>query len=261
MNELERQTAIVTGGGQGIGREIAFALADAGARVVVTGRTPSTLAEVVAIITGQGGQALAITADVAKAEDGDRMAAETLSAFGGIDILVNNAGISGVTKSTLDMTLAEWQEVIDIDLTGPWLAAKAVLPTMTAAGHGVILNISSLAGRPGGYPLRAPYAAAKWGLIGLTQTWAGEWGRRGVRCNCICPGAIEGDRIERVIRARAESMNQPYESVKAGFTSQAALARMATETEVARTARFLCGPGATGITGQTVNVDCGTSMA
>jgi NAD(P)-dependent dehydrogenase (short-subunit alcohol dehydrogenase family) len=259
MTELKGQTAIVTGGGQGIGREIALALAAGGASVAVTGRTHATLLETVAAVEALGGRAIAIVADVAVQADCDRMAAETLDKLGSLEILVNNAGISGVTKSTLDMTLAEWQEVIDIDLTGPWLATKAVLPTMTVARSGVILNISSLAGR-GGYPLRSPYAAAKWGLIGLTQTWAGEWGSLGLRCNCICPGAIEGDRIERVIRARAESMDQPYEAVKAGFTSQAALRRMATEAEVARTARFLCGPGATGITGQTVNVDCGTSM-
>jgi NAD(P)-dependent dehydrogenase (short-subunit alcohol dehydrogenase family) len=108
--------------------------------------------------------------------------------------------------------------------------------------------------------MRSPYAAAKWAMIGLTQTVAGEWGQRGIRCNCICPGAIEGDRIERVIRARAEALKQPYEQVKAGFLSTAALARMATEAEVARTALFLVSDLATGITGQTVNVDCGSIM-
>jgi NAD(P)-dependent dehydrogenase (short-subunit alcohol dehydrogenase family) len=173
--------------------------------------------------------------------------------------LVNNAGIAGATKSTVDMSLEEWQEVIDIDLTGPWLCTKAVLPTMVAAGGGVILNISSGAGRIG-YPMRAPYAAAKWGLIGLTQTWAREWGAKNVRCNCICPGAIEGDRIERVIRARAESMNVSYEQTKAGFLSGAALSRMATEDEVAKAALLLCSPAGSGITGQTLNVDCGSQM-
>ena len=84
---------------------------------------------------------------------------------------------------------------------------------------GNIINISSGAGRRG-YPLRSPYAAAKWAMIGLTQTMAGEWGQRGIRCNCICPGAIEGDRIERVMRARAEALEQPYEQIRAGFLSQ-----------------------------------------
>ncbi len=259
MTELAEQVAIITGGGQGIGQRIAIALAGAGATVVVTGRTEATLASTVALVTEMGGRALAVTADVAKAADCERMVAETLGAYGRLDILVNNAGIAGVTKSTLDMSEQEWQEVIDIDLTGPWLSTKAALPTMIAAGRGSILNISSAAGRIG-YAMRSPYAAAKWGLIGLTQTWAREWGPAGIRCNCICPGAIEGDRIERVIRARAETLGISYEQTKAGFVANSSLGRMATEDEVASVALMLCSDAGRGMTGQTLNVDCGTHM-
>jgi NAD(P)-dependent dehydrogenase (short-subunit alcohol dehydrogenase family) len=259
MNELTGQVAIITGGGQGIGQTIALNFAQAGATIVVTGRTKETLAATVEMVTALGMAAMAITADVANADDCARMVAETVDAFGKIDILVNNAGIAGVTKSTLEMSQDEWQEVIDIDLTGPWLCTKAALPTMLAAGSGVILNISSAAGRTG-YAQRAPYAAAKWGLIGLTQTWAREWGTKGIRTNCICPGAIAGDRIERVIAARAESLGLPIEQVRAGFVSQSSMARMATEDEVAKTALMLCGPASSGINGQTINVDCGTNM-
>jgi NAD(P)-dependent dehydrogenase (short-subunit alcohol dehydrogenase family) len=259
MNELAEQVAIVTGGGQGIGQRIAAAFAGAGATVVVTGRTAATLAETVALVEQAGRRALAIVADVAKQEDCERMVAETLGAFGRLDILVNNAGIAGATKSTLDMSLDEWQEVIDIDLTGPWLCTKAVLPTFLTVGSGVILNISSAAGRVG-YPNRAPYAAAKWGLVGLTQTWAREWGMHGVRTNCICPGAIAGDRIERVIAARAESLGMPIDKVRAGFVSQSSMGRMANEDEVASIALMLCSPSSSGVNGQTVNVDCGTHM-
>ena len=109
MSELQGQTAIVTGGGQGIGREIALALADAGAAVAVTGRNLATLEATVALINAAGGRALAIVADVAIQADCERMAAETLDKLGSLEILVNNAGIAGVTKSTLDMTLEEWQ--------------------------------------------------------------------------------------------------------------------------------------------------------
>jgi NAD(P)-dependent dehydrogenase (short-subunit alcohol dehydrogenase family) len=187
------------------------------------------------------------------------MAAETMKAFGRIDILVNNAGISGPTKRITEMSLAEWQETIDIDLTGTWLATRAVLPQMDQQRSGNVINISSGAGRRG-YPMRSPYVAAKWAMIGLTQTVAGEWGQRGIRCNCICPGAIEGERIERVMRARADALKQPYEQIKAGFLSQAAMNRMATEEEVARVALFLALEGSAGITGQTMNVDCGSIM-
>jgi NAD(P)-dependent dehydrogenase (short-subunit alcohol dehydrogenase family) len=259
MNELEGQVAIVTGGGQGIGQRIAVALAQAGAKVVVTGRTAATLATTVSMLTDMGASALAVTADVAQQQDCDRMVAETLATFGRVDTLVNNAGIAGVTKSTLDMSLDEWQEVIDIDLTGPWLCTKAVLPHMVLQGGGTILNISSGAGRMG-YAMRAPYAAAKWGLIGLTQTWAREWGGKNIRCNCICPGAIEGERIENVIKARAATLGISYEQTKAGFLANSSMSRMATEDEVAKVALMLCSSAASGVNGQTINVDCGTNM-
>ncbi|HYA35483.1 MAG TPA: SDR family oxidoreductase, partial [Candidatus Binataceae bacterium] len=196
---------------------------------------------------------------VAIEADCRKMADETLKAFGRIDILVNNAGIAGPTKRITEMSLAEWQEVIDIDLTGAWLASRAVIPTMDAQRSGNILMISSGAGRRG-YPLRAPYAAAKWAMIGLTQTLAREWGTRGIRVNCICPGAIEGDRIERVFRARAEALKQPYEVVKSAFISESALNRMATEEEVARVAMFLVNDTSAAVSGQTINVDCGAIM-
>lgn len=259
MDELSGQVAIITGGGQGIGQRIAIAFARAGAAVVVTGRTPATLASTVEQVEEFGGRALAVTADVAVQADCESMVATTLDTFGKLDILVNNAGISGPTKSTLEMSPAEWQEVIDIDLTGPWLCTRAALPTMIAAGGGVVLNISSAAGRTA-YPMRAPYAAAKWGLIGLTQTWAQEWGRQGIRCNCICPGATAGDRIERVIEARSASLGVPAEQIRAGMNSAAAFGRMVTEDEVAAISLMLCSPAAGGVTGQTVNVDCGTRM-
>jgi NAD(P)-dependent dehydrogenase (short-subunit alcohol dehydrogenase family) len=134
-----------------------------------------------------------------------------------------------------------------------------VLPMMDQQRSGNVINISSGAGRRG-YPMRSPYAAAKWAMIGLTQTVAGEWGQRGIRCNCICPGAIEGERIERVMRARADALKQPYEQIRAGFLSQAAMNRMATEEEVARVALFLALDASAGITGQTMNVDCGSIM-
>jgi NAD(P)-dependent dehydrogenase (short-subunit alcohol dehydrogenase family) len=124
---------------------------------------------------------------------------------------------------------------------------------------GNILMISSGAGRRG-YPLRSPYAASKWAMIGLTQTLAGEWGNDGIRVNCICPGAVEGDRIERVIRARAEAMGAPYDQIKKGFTSTAALQRMVTEDEVARVSLFLVSDLSAGVTGQTINVDAGSIM-
>ncbi len=259
MKELSNKVAIITGGGYGIGKQIALKYAQAGASIAIAARSIDPMKQTCAEVEKIGAKAIWIQADVAKEADCAKMTEETLKAFGRVDILVNNAGIAGPTKRIPDMSLAEWQEVIDIDLTGAWLASRAAIPHMDKARSGHILMISSGAGRRG-YPLRSPYAAAKWAMIGLTQTIAGEWGTRGIRCNCICPGAIEGDRIERVIRARAESLGQPYEVVKGAFLSGAAMQRMATEEEVARVALFLVSDASAGMTGQTLNVDCGSAM-
>ncbi len=259
MNELGKKVALITGGGYGIGKKIALRYGEAGAKVVVAARSVEPMRETCAELEKSGAEAIWIQADVSKETDCARMVEETIKRFGRVDILVNNAGIAGPTKRITDMALAEWQEVLDIDLTGAWLASRAAIPQMDRQRSGNILMISSGAGRRG-YPLRSPYAASKWAMIGLTQTLAGEWGARGIRVNCICPGAIEGDRIERVMRARAESLGQPYEQIKQNFLSQAALQRMATEDEVARVALFLVSEVSSGVTGQTVNVDCGSIM-
>src|SRR5580658_4843917 len=259
MNELKDKVAIITGGGHGIGREIALAYGRAGMKITIAARSLEPMQKTCKDLEALGARAIHLRTDVAKEADCAAMVAETVKAFGRVDVLVNNAGISGPTKRMTDMSLAEWQETIDIDLTGTWLATRAVLPTMDQQRSGNVINISSGAGRRG-YPMRSPYAAAKWAMIGLTQTVAGEWGQRGIRCNCICPGAIEGERIERVMRARADALKQPYEQIKAGFLSQAAMNRMATEEEVARVALFLALDTSAGITGQTMNVDCGSIM-
>ncbi len=259
MQELANKVAIVTGGGYGIGRQIGLVFARAGAKVVLAARSPDRLESTRAEITALGADCIAITTDVAKVADCARMAERTLERFGRIDILVNNAGIEGATKLTTDMTPQEWQEVIDIDLTGTWLAARAVLPTMKQQKSGGIINISSGSGRRG-YPFRAPYSAAKWAMISLTQTWAGEWGRSGIRVNCICPGPVLGDRIERVISARAKAMGVPYEQVERGFVSNAAMQRMVSDEEVAKVALFFASDLSSGVTGQTLNVDAGFIM-
>ena len=259
MNELADKVAIITGGGYGIGKQIALKYGAAGAKIVIAARSVEPMKQTCAELERLGARAIHVSTDVSKEADCARMAAETVKAFGRIDILVNNAGISGPTKRITDMSLAEWQETIDIDLTGTWLATRAVLPTMDKARSGNVINISSGAGRRG-FPLRTPYAASKWAMIGLTQTLALEWGMKKIRVNCICPGATEGPRIERVIRARAEAFNQPYEKVKAAFTAPAAQQRMVTEQEIAKVATFIISDLASGVTGQTINVDAGNAM-
>jgi NAD(P)-dependent dehydrogenase (short-subunit alcohol dehydrogenase family) len=257
--ELKGKVGIITGGGQGIGKQIALAFARAGAHLALGQRSSGPLEATCAEIRGLGGEVIGISMDISKESDCARIAEETLKKFGRIDILVNNAGLFGVTKLTTDMTLAEWNEVIDSNLTGTWLMTRAVLPTMVKQQSGHIINIGSTAGRRG-YTLRAHYSAAKWAVIGLTQTWAVEWGKSGIRVNCVCPGAVQGERIERAIKARMETLGITYERAKQGLTAGSPMGRMVSEQEVAMAVLFLASDRSAGITGQSLNVDVGAMM-
>ena len=259
MPILKDKVAIITGGGYGIGRAIALAFAREGARVAVAARSTAPLEQTLADLKALKCDALAVPTDVAKIADCEQMVARTLAAFGRIDILVNNAGIAGPTKTTADMELAEWQEVIDTNLTGAWLSARAALPMLARQASGNIINISSLSGRRG-IPMRTPYVASKWAMVGLTQAWANEWGAKGIRVNCICPGPVENDRIVRVIKAAATARAVSEDEVKSELVAMSAMHRMVGEDEVARVAVFLASDASAGMTGQTLNVDAGIAM-
>ena len=173
MNELADKVAIITGGGYGIGKQIALKYGAAGAKLVLAARSIDPMKQTCGELEKIGAKAIFVQTDVAKESDCKKMTDETLKAFGRVDILVNNAGISGPTKRITDMSLAEWQEVIDIDLTGAWLASRAVIPHMDKARDGNILMISSGAGRRG-YPLRI---AIRGGEMGDDWAYA-DAGRR-----------------------------------------------------------------------------------
>ncbi len=259
MQELVNKVAIITGGGYGIGRQYRAGFcprrsqSGAGRALGGAAGTPARRSRDWAANASQSSPTLP------RPPTARGWRSRRLPVLAAIDILVNNAGIEGATKNTTEMAPEEWREVIDIDLTGTWLATLAVLPAMKQQKSGGIVNISSGSGRRG-YPFRAPYSAAKWGVVSLTQTWAGEWGRSGIRVNCICPGPVVGNRIDRVISARAKAMGVPYEQVERGFVSQSAMLRMVTEEEVAKVALFFAGDQSSGVTGQTLNVDAGFIM-
>ncbi|MGH7907924.1 MAG: SDR family NAD(P)-dependent oxidoreductase [Candidatus Binataceae bacterium] len=259
MNELAEKVAIVTGGGHGIGRRIASVYARAGAKIVIAARAEKPMRETCAELERAGCRALYIPTNVASEADCDRMIERALSAWGRADILVNNAGVAGPTAKLTDMKLAEWQEVIDVNLTGCWLASRAAIKHMATRGSGDIVNISSLAGREA-YPMRTPYAASKWAMIGLTQSLAKEWGRNGIRVNCICPGPVAGDRIGEVIKARAAAQGLSEEQVSHAVVGRTSMGRMVTEDECAQVALFLVTQPSSGLTGQSINVDAGLAM-
>ena len=256
---LNNKVAIVTGGGVGIGRAISLAFASEGVAVVVAARTLPRLEAVADDIRSRGGRAIAIQTDVSDENQVKKMVAQTLNEYGQIDILVNNSGIGGPTINVVDIKLDDWNEVLAINLTGAMLCAREVLKSMIARRSGNIINISSGAGR-GGFAMRSPYCVSKWGIIGLTQTLAMEAGEYNIRVNCIAPGPVEGERIENVMKARAEATGLTYEAVRSRSTADAALGRMVTATEIASTAVFLVSDESSGITGQTFSVNAGSRL-
>jgi len=261
MMRLKDKVAIVTGGGRGIGKAIALAFADEGARVVVAARTMAKLEETVDEIKRKGGEALAIKTDVTDEAQVERMVFETVKTFGRVDILVNNSGIGGPTARVVDMNLDEWNQVIALDLTGSMLCCKHVLKYMIPQKSGNIISIAAEGGRAGdgraGYPMRSPYCCAKMGLIGLTETLSIEVGEHNIRVNAISPAAVRGERIINVVKGRAAATGIPFEELMAKIVHNYSLGRMAEEREVASVAVFLASDESSAITGQTIVSHCG----
>jgi NAD(P)-dependent dehydrogenase (short-subunit alcohol dehydrogenase family) len=197
----------------------------------------------------------AAVADVAGERDVERLFAEARSCLGGLDVLVNNAGIAGPTAPVEETTLSDWQRTLDVNLTGTFLCTRSAVPLLKEAGGGAIINIASTAARLG-FPHRSPYSASKWGVIGLTQTWAMELGPWGIRVNAILPGIVEGERQDRVLLARATLEGRSLEEVKEQRLQSVSLRTMVTADDIAEAVYFLCSPAGRRISGQSLNV-CG----
>ncbi|MEH2169620.1 MAG: 3-oxoacyl-[acyl-carrier-protein] reductase [Nostoc sp.] len=248
MTLLQDKVAIVTGASRGIGRAIAIELASQGAIAVVNYASSSAAAEaVVTEITGAGGQAIAIQADVSQSDRVDALVNAVMEKFKRVDILVNNAGI---TRDTLLLRLKpeDWQAVIDLNLTGVFLCTRAVSKIMLKQRSGRIINITSVAGQIGN-PGQSNYSAAKAGVIGFTKSVAKELASRGITVNAVAPGFITTD--------MTSDLNNPEDILK-----YIPLGRFGQPEEIAGMVRFLAAdPAATYITGQVFNVDGGMVMA
>jgi NAD(P)-dependent dehydrogenase (short-subunit alcohol dehydrogenase family) len=254
---LKGQVAIVTGGGRGIGRAISQRLAAEGVAVTVSGTGRKHLDATADEIRARGGRAIVSLTDVSDEAAVRRMVEETLVAFGRIDILVNNAGISGPTAPIVNLDLAEWKRTLDVNTTGAFLCAKHALPSMIERRSGRVINITSVAGRIG-YALRSPYAVSKWGMIALTRSLALEVGEHGITVNAIAPGAVRGDRIGEVVRARAAATGQSPETIERDFfTGTTALKRLVEPEEIAAAVVYLCSEDARNVTGETLDVSAG----
>jgi len=254
--KLEGRAAIVTGGGHGIGRAIALRFAAVGCAVTIAGTNRERLDATAQELRGQGARVQVSVTDVGDEAAVERMVAGAVAAFARLDILVNNAGITGPTAAAVDIARVEWDRTLEINLTGALLCAKHALPHMIRAKSGRIINITSVAGFIG-YPLRAAYAASKWGMIGLNRTLALEAGPHGITVNAIAPGSTRGERMSRVIQARAQAVGKSDAEIEREYLDPTALKRMVSEEDVAATALFLASDEAASITGDTIAVSGG----
>ena len=256
MGWLDGRVAIVTGASKGIGRAVSLAFAREGAAVVCAARSASLVEETAGLIRDGGGRSIAVVADLST-EDGARSTVELgAEAFGHIDCLINNAGDSGPTKPVQEYPLDEWRYTIDSCLTSSYLCARFAVPAMIRAGRGTIVNIASMAGRRG-LPYRIGYCSAKAGQVGMTYGLALELGRHNITVNAVLPGAVEGDRIDRVIAAQAGARGSSPEEVRQIFLQRSPLRRMTTADDIAYAAVFLCSDHARNISGQCLPVNAG----
>src|SRR5690606_14393400 len=248
--DLTGRTAIVTGGSRGLGKEMAEALAEAGAKLMLCARRPEWLDETVAEIEGRGFTVEGLVCDVSAPNEVQRLVDAAVAKFGSVDILVNNAGISWGAMPE-EMPFDKWKKVLDVNLTGCFLMAQAAGREMLKRGHGSIINITSIAGMTSSAngPFYAGYAASKAGLIGLTRELAASWGRRGIRVNAIAPGFFSSRLADPVLDIYERAIQENN-----------IIPRVGRPGELKGVTVFLASEASSYITGQTIVVDGGMTV-
>ena len=250
---LNGKSALITGGGRGIGRAIALEFARNGARVAVAARTAEQVEQVAAEI---GADAVALVCDVSDPESVARMFADMRERFGNPDILVNNAGIA--ESATLVNTTDElWQRHLAINLSGTFYCTRAALPAMLKRGWGRVINVASIAGKSGA-PYIAAYSASKHGVLGLTRSAALELATTGVTVNAICPGYVDTDMVTRGVDQITAKTGRTAEEALDSLKKMSPQNRLVTPEEVAAIALLLASDAGRGINGQGINVDGGS---
>jgi NAD(P)-dependent dehydrogenase (short-subunit alcohol dehydrogenase family) len=256
MGLLEGRVALITGASRGIGRAMSERFAREGAAVVCAARSADQVKETAAGISATGAKAIAIVCDAGVEDDVRRTVATAVKEFGKLDTLVNNAGDAGPTKAVQDYLVEDWRYTIDSCLTSSYLCIRFAVPEMLKAGHGAIVNISSGAGRRG-LPFRIGYCSAKAGQVGMTFGMALELAPHNIRVNCVAPGAVEGERIDRVIAGQAAARGISIEQMRKAMLDRAPLKRMVTANDIVDATVFFCSDMARSISGQVLAVNAG----
>jgi NAD(P)-dependent dehydrogenase (short-subunit alcohol dehydrogenase family) len=246
------QRVLVTAGAAGIGKAIATTFRDAGARVHICDVDQKALVE----FKREAPDISASLVDVSDPTAVDRLFGEAHRTLGGLDVLVNNAGIAGPTAPVEDIAVADWDRTLAINISGMFYCTRLAAPLLKAAGGGAIINLSSVAGRLG-FQLRTPYASSKWAVVGFTESLAIELGPHNIRVNAILPGVVEGDRINRVIDAKAKALGVSFEEMKTRMLATVSLRRMVSPQDIANMALYLASDAGRNVSGQALSVCAG----
>ena len=252
---LKGRRVLITAGAGGIGKVMTETFVAAGAKVHICDVVQSALEETTRSLPG----VTATLCDISNLDQVSKMFADVKQHLGGLDVLVNNAGIAGPTGKIEEISLEDWRRCIDIDLNGMFYCTRLAMPMLKAAGGGAIINLSSAAGRLG-FPFRTPYAAAKWGVIGLTKSLSMEVGPDNIRVNAIQPGVVAGERIDRVIDAKAKALGITFEEQKQRSLEKVSMQTMVSPQDIANMALYLASDLGVHVTGQAISVCAGVEM-
>ena len=257
--KLESKVVLITGGAKGMGGTISELFAHEGATLALAARSVDDLdAELARIREGKPDlDAITIATDVTDESSTAEMAAKVLEKYGRIDVLVNTAGVIGpIERPTQEVTAEEWDHVLDVNSKGTFLSCKAVLPSMIERKQGKIVNIAGTSGLRG-YKNRVSYSASKWAVRGITRTIATEVGIHNINCNCVAPGPIFGDRMDKIIRGKAETKGLTYDQVFNDYLAEQAIKRFTSAVDIAYACLYLAGDESRQVTGQCLTVDGG----
>lgn len=247
---LAGKRVAITAAASGIGYIIAKRLNESGCRVAICDVNHDALQSAAVNLH----EVLTSVADVSDATQVQKFFSQIKTLYGGLDALINNAGTAGPTASVEDIKLQEWQQCLDVGLTGHFLCTRTALPLIKSSGGGSIINMSSVVGKLG-FALRSPYSAVKFGVIGLTQCWAKELGPQNIRVNALLPGIVKGRRIQEVIDARAKALSITSEEMENSLLSSVSMRRMVTADDVAGMSAFLISDLGQNISGQSIAID------